>query len=364
MEEKKILYLMHIDWNWIKQRPQYIAQELAKTYNVSVLYKYRYQRSIMQEGEASFCKDKLEVRPIYRIPVIERWGIGKKINKGIMKRAIQKKIKKLKPEFIYVTEPEQVEFLPEKITAKVIYDCMDNHAAFSEDTALQKKVIADEGKLANVADCICISSQNLKNVFVNRYGKQIEDKCVLVRNGYNGKVLPAKASKNTGKEFVVTYIGTVSSWFDTDIIEKSLQDFPELIYEIYGPVDGSGVRLEQERVKYKGTVAHDKLPEVVKGCDCLIMPFKLNDVVTSVDPVKFYEYINFNRNIISVYYEEIDRFSPFVEFYHNYQEYKQVLSKLMKDNTVKYSEQQRIKLLQDSTWDSRVKQIRRFIDQY
>ena len=362
--EKKILYLMHIDWNWIKQRPQYIAQELARTYQVSVLYKYRYQRNIMQDGKISFCEDKLEVRPIYRIPIIERWGFGKKINKGIIKRAIYKKIKKLQPEFIYITEPEQVEFLPKDNKTMIIYDCMDNHAAFCEDVAIQKKIVDDEKKLAKLADCICISSQNLKNVFIERYGKQVEEKSILVRNGYNGKVLNTEYPKKTNNKFVITYIGTVSSWFDTDIIKKSLQDFDNVIYEIYGPVDNSSVQVEHERVIYKGTVAHEELPEVVKGCDCLIMPFKLNDVVTSVDPVKFYEYINFNRNIISVYYEEIERFTPYVEFYHNYEEYRQVLSKLMVDNTVKYSEQKRTKLLEDSTWNSRVKLIQNYIDKH
>ena len=39
---KTILYLMHIDWNWIKQRPQYIAEGLSKKYRVIVMYKHTY----------------------------------------------------------------------------------------------------------------------------------------------------------------------------------------------------------------------------------------------------------------------------------------------------------------------------------
>ena len=36
---KKILYVMHISWGWIKQRPQFIAEELAKTCEVDVYYR-------------------------------------------------------------------------------------------------------------------------------------------------------------------------------------------------------------------------------------------------------------------------------------------------------------------------------------
>ena len=36
---KRILYLSHISWNWIKQRPQFIAEQLAKDYIVDVYYR-------------------------------------------------------------------------------------------------------------------------------------------------------------------------------------------------------------------------------------------------------------------------------------------------------------------------------------
>ncbi len=35
---KKILYLMGIDWYWIKQRPQIIAEMLDRDYDVTVAY--------------------------------------------------------------------------------------------------------------------------------------------------------------------------------------------------------------------------------------------------------------------------------------------------------------------------------------
>jgi sulfatase maturation enzyme AslB (radical SAM superfamily) len=87
------------------------------------------------------------------------------------------------------------------------------------------------------------------------------------------------------------------------------------------------------------------------------MPFKINDLILSVDPVKLYEYVNFNKNIITVHYEEIERFHEFVHFYNDTEEYLSVIKELKGNNTLKYSNEQRQKFLVENTWNKRVEQI-------
>ena len=47
--KKKMLYIMHIDWNWIKQRPQFLVEELSQYYDVTVVYTYGYNRSLIKQ---------------------------------------------------------------------------------------------------------------------------------------------------------------------------------------------------------------------------------------------------------------------------------------------------------------------------
>ena len=61
---KKILYIMHIDWDWIKQRPHFIAEELNKSFDVKVLYSYSKDRSKLKKNE----KNGLSTIPYLRIP--------------------------------------------------------------------------------------------------------------------------------------------------------------------------------------------------------------------------------------------------------------------------------------------------------
>ena len=92
------------------------------------------------------------------------------------------------------------------------------------------------------------------------------------------------------------------------------------------------------------------------------MPFKINEIVEAVDPVKLYEYINFNKNILSIKYKEIERFEEFVYFYTNYEEFKGNLERLIKNNTLKYSDEARRRFLKDNSWGKRVEMIEELLN--
>ncbi|MFR4697112.1 MAG: hypothetical protein ACLT8V_00275 [Streptococcus salivarius] len=62
-----------------------------------------------------------------------------------------------------------------------------------------------------------------------------ESKIEVVRNGYNGDVLMFRLKKKA-KKYVLAYVGTISHWFDFDILLKSLKDFKNIEYRLIGPV--------------------------------------------------------------------------------------------------------------------------------
>ena len=92
------------------------------------------------------------------------------------------------------------------------------------------------------------------------------------------------------------------------------------------------------------------------------MPFKLNDVVLAVDPVKLYEYISYGKCIISIYYPEIERFRDFVYFYNTQEEYNEIIRNKCKDGfKPKYTKEQQKKFLEKNTWDARCKEAVRML---
>ncbi len=87
------------------------------------------------------------------------------------------------------------------------------------------------------------------------------------------------------------------------------------------------------------------------------MPFRINDVVLSVDPVKMYEYINYGKDIVCVRYPEVQRFADYTEFYNGSEEYCHAISAVIRRSKRKYSDTQRFEILSKSSWSSRTEQI-------
>ena len=146
------------------------------------------------------------------------------------------------------------------------------------------------------------------------------------------------------------------------MIGNSLEKFENLEYLLIGPLHRNVTIPDHERIRYAGTVEHAELAEMTKEVDCFVMPFKLDDSIRAVDPVKLYEYINFGKNIICVEYDEIERFSDYVYFYRDKDEYLEAVAAVMKSNDVKYNHDQRIKLLNGSSWAYRCQQITEIMD--
>ena len=157
-------------------------------------------------------------------------------------------------------------------------------------------------------------------------------------------------------------MGTIAEWFDFDLIVQSLERIPDLEYFLIGPVMVNDPPVH-ERIHYLGTVAHDNLFETIKEMDCMVMTFRLADVVLAVDPVKLYEYISWQKNIITVDYPEIERFEKFVQKYSNVDEYCCAVVKFGDCSEASYSERDAECFLADNAWKNRVESIEKRIEE-
>ena len=353
---KNIVYVMQVDWNWIKQRPHFIAEELGKTHRITVMYQHRYSRTGYQKRDAG----GLDIRPIYVIPKGDRFPILRSINRKIKEAAIRRQVRKTQADCLYLTFPDQVGAIPANFSGKVIYDCMDNHPAFLPDPVQRAKLERQEAALMERASDVLVSSEKLMEMLLDRYGQSHAGKLTLVRNGYNGQLLDISRQTAPIREpYTLAYFGTISSWFNFDFVIRSLEDFPNLQYLLMGPADAQIP--QHPRLQYIGTVEHSQLQEVTKDAGCLIMPFVRNEIIDAVDPVKLYEYINFNKNILCIRYPEVERFEPFVYFYTDYENYRSQLSALMEGDRVKYATDQREQFLLENSWESRVATIQNLL---
>ena len=217
-QKKRLLYLMHIDWNWIKQRPQYIEEALEEDFDVKIFCPRNYRLKEYHD------KDNVEV--FYTIPFIRRYPGIWKIDEFRKRARIGRMIRRFQPDVIYCTSPGFASSIPQSYAGSVFYDCMDDMLAFNPQSHFVDIVAAQEKKMVERACVVFATSERLKGILEKRY-PEAKGKFHLVRNGYDGRVADVTPCKRKDK-YTLCYFGTISLWFNFDFLERSLLDFPDL----------------------------------------------------------------------------------------------------------------------------------------
>lgn len=362
MDKKRILYVMHIDWRWIKQRPHFIAEGLSDFYDITVVH-FCSKRYLFRNSDASTTNEKnLSILPAYRLPLYQN-KVVYSINRVYMQLYFKLLIKRYNPDFIWITFPQLYDYIPSNTGCKIIYDCMDDAIGFDFQDFFKSKIVKLEKKLIEDASVIFASSNYLFKSLNENY--QCNDKLILVRNALGGKIINNTPNDSKMQDrFKIGYVGTISQWIDFEKIKITLNKIKNIEYHFIGPYELENIELKQhDRVKFYGPINYDELYDYVKSFDCLIVPFKVDNKIKSADPGKLYGYINYNKPIISVYYDELEYFSPFIYFYSNAEELIDLLKQMIKNGfTQKYPDLERIEFLKSNSWDKRLNKILKYLN--
>lgn len=306
----KILYLMHVDWNWIKQRPHFLAEELGKNgFDVDVLF-IPYQKKFLVDNVA----ENVSLKPIKQLRG-RRFSIIRKMNSLLYKIIVKHTLKTKDYDYVYITHPSMY---VTHLNKKIIYDCMDDNAAFSMSDKKRRRILETEKKIIQNADIVLFSAEYLSKIVIDRIGfvpktyKIINNAIKLPAVTISEKQIIEK--KRNDDNIIITYIGTVSNWFDLELLRNVQKKYSDknIIYNLYGPVDYNA---DFTGFNLKGPVPHERIFDAMLESDILIMPFVLNDLIKSVNPVKLYEYIYSGKPIISIEYGETIKFSDYIYLY-------------------------------------------------
>lgn len=355
---KRILYYSLVDWDWIKQRPQFIALGLAEHgLDVRVVYLWQYRRKNLKKINP----EKLALRPVYRIPPFGgRFNIINTINKWLVRRQLEWEVAHFQPDAIWLSHPSQYEDIPGDYFGQIIYDCMDDYNVLGALPQSREKICRLEESLCARANLIFVSSSFLYKKICS-LNPDIISRVHLIRNGCNGKLFP-RISRRHDKKLCVGYVGTIAEWFDFNLIIESLEKISNLEYYLIGPICIKNAPIH-ERIHYLGTIAHDNLFYAVKEMDCMVMPFRLVDIVKAVDPVKLYEYISWQKKIVAIDYPEIRSFSKFIWTYTNVEDYCSLLTQLWDMPEPFFSEEEAVCFLEKNNWLYRVEEILQLLEE-
>lgn len=353
-DRKKMLYLMHVSWYWIKQRPHFLAIHLSEILDTEIVYPKSIRHFWSKKTAPKNCKGILQL-PLSRFSFIE------KMNARLYRRALKQKLKN--SDVLWIGHPADYAIIADLVPSKtlLVYDCMDDLCEFpgnNSESAIQS-IVALERNLLQRADHLIVSSQRLKEVLQKRY--QTEKNIEIVNNAIDNSFLDEKPlvcsiDYPDKKNYCdLMYFGTISEWFDFPLLMNALEKFPNLRLILIGPKCTNIP--EHERIVHLGTQAHSSLPAFMEQAEALIMPFVINDLILAVNPVKLYEYLISSKPVISCDYAEIRPFGKFVYSYNSEIQFIDLINQLVNHALTTPSKSERMQFLKANTWQGRVNSI-------
>ncbi len=106
-----------------------------------------------------------------------------------------------------------------------------------------------------------------------------------------------------------SFFGLLSEWVDQELILRLAQEFPRATMVLIGKADVAVTRLQGiSNIQLLGPKPFSELPDYVAGFTVGIIPFVVNDLTRSVNPIKLREMLSAGCPVVSTDLPEVARY--------------------------------------------------------
>ncbi|WP_321495897.1 glycosyltransferase [uncultured Desulfobacter sp.] len=294
-------------------------------------------------------------------------AFARKLNMFLLISQIRLALKKIKkgPVQVWSFTPDIAYALGHFDEEKVVYYCVDDHAAFSGyDTA---QVLKDEENLCRKSDLVITTSMVLQEK-----KKGWNPNTILVTHGvdfhhFNHAVtqnlLCPQELQNIPRPRL-GFFGLIRDWVDVDLLWKIAQKRPDWHFVLIGDADSSidlGKYKATTNMHFLGRKPYQALPSFCRHLDLGLIPFKINELTHAVNPIKLREYLSAGLPVVSTPMPEVKKYHPLVQIADTPQTMEKTISTLL--NTGNSSEERaaRVSAMSKETWQAKLSLINQFL---
>lgn len=236
----------------------------------------------------------------------------------------------------------------------IVFDKMDEEDLLAPCGCLKMTLKRNKRKMTQLADVIFVTGR--------QFYEDLQDKKENVYHIPNAlSPLPADVSvsfEKVGQIRRFGYIGTMSEWFDTEVIQKILDLDPK--YEVILVGRNYLKELRHPRVHYLGVRRHQELAGMIQSFDVCLYNFKQTPVLDTINPVKIYEYLSLNKPVLAVKSKETIQLQNYLMLYTNVDEIQNLLHDKVQRPFSNPAEHK--KFLDENSWEARCRRMEQVLD--
>jgi glycosyltransferase involved in cell wall biosynthesis len=242
--------------------------------------------------------------------------LARGVNGWLYRRAIRRELGRLRFDprpIVWAFAPHVAPAIPGLNRRLLVYYCVDRWSAFADYEAGVMGAL--EADLCGAADVVIASAQDLAD-----HCRQYNNRVHYVPHGVDvehfGRALepgPLPPELDSIPEPRVGFFGVLHEWVDVELIATLARRTPfhyVLLGEVWtdlAPVAGL------PNVHVLGRQPYDRLPDYCRGFQAGIVPFRMNALTRSVNPIKLREYAAAGLPVVSSALPEVVRAGDIVD---------------------------------------------------
>jgi len=174
-------------------------------------------------------------------------------------------------------------------------------------------------------------------------------------------VIPPESARKLRRP-IIGYFGTIAEWVDTDLLlylAKARSDWTFLLIGM-ATVDVSELRT-CSNIILTGPQPYEKLPEWAAAFDVAVLPFRVNQLTVSSNPLKLREYLATGKPVVSSSLPEVEKFAGCVHIARNQEEFLERIKEAL-TNDSEAQKRARTQEVMGSTWEARIADVLQIVE--
>jgi glycosyltransferase involved in cell wall biosynthesis len=293
-------------------------------------------------------------------------GLVRMINAWLVSRYVRAHARKLGMEHfqLWVFLPTAADMVRYLKPEKVVYYCVDEWSAFSFlDGKLMREM---EERLLAQSNLVIVSAEAL---YTNKCS--LNARTYLVPHGVDSEHFararqpdtPIPSDLNGLPQPIVGFWGLIHEWIDLDLLQHLAKAHPEWSIVLIGKVSvDSSVLSRMPNLYLLGPRPYSSLPGYAKGFTAAMLPFKINRLTDSVNPIKLREYLAAGLPVVSTALPEVKSYAGVVRIASTPEEFVREMEAAVKD-TSETAARGRMESVAKDTWEARVEYISSLVEQ-
>lgn len=292
--------------------------------------------------------------------------LARLINKYLLTLAISLYKKKL-----HMTRVQLWTFLPNAVELLgclgeelVLYYCVDKWSSFSFIDG--KSMEMQENNLTKRADIVLATADRLYEEKI-----KLNPNTHLVTHGvdydyFSRAMLPLAVPDRIRSlpKPILGFFGAIQEWIDLPLLEKIAEQRPDWSLVIIGKIQVDVTNLRgHKNMHFLGHVPYRQLVNYCKAFDVGMIPFLVNELTISVNPIKLREYLAAGLPVVSTRLPEVEKYAPHVEICDSPEEMIKRIEVILKTDSYE-KKLARSKAMKQETWEIKVEKISNLVSEF